>query len=82
MENIDNKSKMAEWKKTGVQYYTNSRTHQQMPMIYQLYADFLQNEKRLNIEHAIASLDIPVLICHGTQDTAVPVDQAHKLARW
>ena len=51
-------------------------------MFYQLYADFLQNENRLNIEHAIASLDIPVLICHGTQDTAVSVDQAHQLASW
>lgn len=74
--------KITEWKKAGVQYYTNSRTDQQMPMLYQLYEDFMQNEERLNIQHAIGRLAIPVLICHGTQDTAVPIEKAYQLAGW
>ncbi len=74
--------KMEEWKNAGVQYYTNGRTKQQMPMYYQLYEDFIQNAEKLNIEKAIKSLHIPILICHGTLDTAVPVEKAYELQRW
>ena len=74
--------KMKEWKETGVQYYTNSRTKQQMPMYYQLYEDYIQNLGKLDIQKAIKSLHIPILICHGTLDTAVPVEKAYELQRW
>lgn len=74
--------KMELWKQNGVAYYSNSRTNQQMPMYYQLYDDFLQNQERLNICKAMSRLAIPVLICHGTQDTAVPVEKALQLAAW
>jgi uncharacterized protein len=70
------------WKETGVQYYANSRTKQQMPLYYQLYEDYLLNEDRLNIRKAISSLQLPVLICHGTNDVAVPVEKAFLLKQW
>jgi len=73
--------KMQEWKATGVQYYTNGRTGQQMPLYYQLYEDYIQNEDQFNIERAIKNLDIPILICHGTLDTAVPVACAQALKK-
>jgi dienelactone hydrolase len=74
-----NKEKMLQWKETGVQYYLNSRTRQQMPLYYQLYEDYQNNSDQLNIKKAISSLQIPVLICHGTKDEAVPVDKAYEL---
>ena len=74
--------KMEEWKNTGVQYYTNSRTQQQMPMYYQLYEDYLQNIERLDIQNAVKKINVPVLICHGTLDTAVPVYNAFELKKW
>jgi uncharacterized protein len=74
--------KMQEWKEQGVQYYTNSRTKQQMPMYYQLYEDYIQNEERLDIRSAIRSLGIPILICHGTLDNSVPVENAFELKKW
>ncbi len=74
--------KMEEWKNTGVQYYSNSRTKQQMPLYFQLYEDFLQNEDKLNIQKAIGSLKIPILICHGTKDMAVPYEKANELKDW
>ena len=74
--------KMQQWKETGVQYYTNSRTNQQMPMYYQLYEDYIQNQERFDIKTAIKSLDIPILICHGQSDSAVPVEKAFELQRW
>ncbi len=74
--------KMQEWKTTGVQYYLNGRTKQEMPLYYQLHEDYLQNEAALNIESAIASLQIPVFICHGTVDTSVPIKRAYDLLKW
>ena len=74
--------KMKEWLQEGVQYYTNSRTNQQMPLYYQLLLDYKNNEERLNIEKAIKKLTIPVLICHGILDIAVPVEKAYQLKEW
>jgi uncharacterized protein len=76
------KEKMQEWKHSGVQYYSNSRTNQQMPLFYQLYYDYMQNKDALNIKKAISSLRIPVLICHGTNDTSVHVEKAYDLLQW
>lgn len=73
---------MEEWEETGVAYYTNGRTKQEMPLYYQLYKNYLQNQLRLNIERAIKSLQIPILICHGSADPAVPVSKAHLLHEW
>ncbi len=71
--------KMKEWKETGVAYYHNSRTGQEMPMHYQLYEDFVQHEDRLDIQKALAGLSIPVLICHGSNDTSVGIRSAEQL---
>lgn len=70
---------MKEWKETGVQYYLNSRTRQQMPLYYQLFEDYQHNADLLNIKKAISSLHIPILLCHGTKDEAVPVAKAYEL---
>jgi uncharacterized protein len=72
-------ARIEEWKQTGVQYYINGRTKQAMPIYYQLYLDYQQNQERLDIKKAIESLGIPVLICHGTQDGAVLIESAFQL---
>ena len=74
--------KLQEWKRTGVEYYVNGRTKQNMPLYYQLHQDYLNNASVLNIETAMRSLTIPILICHGTLDTAVPIEKAHDLHNW
>jgi alpha-beta hydrolase superfamily lysophospholipase len=74
--------KMEDWEETGVAYYENGRTKQQMPLYYQLYKNYLQNQLTLNIERAIKSLEIPILICHGSADPAVPVEKARQLHEW
>ena len=73
---------LQEWKKNGVAYYLNGRTKLNMPLYYQLYQDYLDNTAALNIETAMRSLAIPVLICHGRLDTAVPIDKAYELHSW
>lgn len=76
------KEQLLEWKKTGVAFYLNSRTKQNIPLYYQLHQDFVDNSTALNIETAIRSLAIPILICHGSLDTAVPIEKAHDLLKW
>lgn len=75
-------SKLQEWKEKGVQYYSNKRTNQEMPLYYQLYLDFQNNQDRLNIQKAITSLRIPILLIHGTNDEAVPFEKATELHQW
>jgi predicted dienelactone hydrolase len=77
-----NAEKIQEWKANGVAYTTNSRTKQQMPLDYQLYQDYQENEMRLNIQKAIHILSIPILLCHGSADEAVPLQKAEDLKRW
>lgn len=67
------------WKRDGVVWYTNSRTKQQMPLYYQLYEDYQQHSQRLDIINAVKHMHKPLLICHGTQDEAVPVQSAYRL---
>ena len=74
--------KLEKWKGIGVQYYTNSRTKQEMPMYYQLYEDYQTNADKLDIQKAISSLKIPVLLCHGALDAAVPIEKAYQLKSW
>lgn len=75
-------AKIKEWKATGVQYYTNTRTNQQMPLYYQLYEDYQNNKERLSIKKAIENIVVPVLICHGSNDLSVPEECAHQLTEW
>lgn len=71
--------RMAEWKENDVTYIENSRTKQNMPLNYQLYEDYQQNSERQDITAAISRLQIPVLICHGSDDPSVPVSAAYAL---
>ena len=70
------------WKKNGVAYVTNSRTHQEMPHYYQFYTTFKENEARLNIQSAGKKLNIPLLVIHGDKDETVKLDEALNLHSW
>ncbi|MBK9794587.1 MAG: alpha/beta hydrolase [Sphingobacteriales bacterium] len=70
------------WKADGLIYTLNARTQQKMPLYYQVYEDFIKNKDRLDIPKAAASIDIPWLIVHGTNDTSVPYDFAEKIHDW
>lgn len=71
--------RLQKWKETGVDYYTNSRTGQQMPLRYQLMEDYRLNSERLDVLKAVQRLQVPLLICHGTADEAVGVQHAHRI---
>ncbi len=67
---------LVQWKHNGVAYYRNGRTKQDMPLYYQLHEDFLQHESAFDVTQAISQLSIPVLLCHGSNDTSVTIAQA------
>jgi len=70
------------WKKSGVYYVKNGRTHQEMPHFYQFYEDFDKNENRLTIARAVKKLQIPHLIIHGDNDTSVSINEAISQHKW
>ncbi|MFC2109015.1 alpha/beta hydrolase family protein [Bacteroidota bacterium] len=70
------------WKNEGVAYIENARTKQQMPHYFQFYTNFVENEERLTIHKAAASLRVPHLIIHGTNDTSVDLKEAKALHSW
>ncbi|MEO6820884.1 MAG: alpha/beta fold hydrolase [Ginsengibacter sp.] len=72
--------KMAQWQEKGVEYIKNSRTNQDMPLYYQLVEDFQTHKERLNVESAVKKIQVPILLCHGTKDEAVPIETASRLA--
>ena len=70
------------WKINGVRYVENKRTKQMMPHLYQFYLDFLNNKKKLDIKSALNSYKGNVLVCHGTLDQAVNVENAENISNW
>ncbi len=70
------------WEKRGVVFVHNGRTQQNMPLYYQFYEDLEANFDRFDIENLAKKLDKPFLICHGTGDTVVSVQQAQKFKTW
>lgn len=77
-----NNQQIADWQKNGVMYVENTRTHEQMPLYWQLYETFYQNAQKLDIENAVKNMSIPLLIVHGTNDAAVPYKAALDLQKW
>lgn len=72
---------LQEWQDTGVSFYHNGRTNQELPLYYQLYEDMEKNAEALDILAAAKKLKIPILICHGTEDKSVPLSAAEELVK-
>jgi len=70
------------WKKEGVMYVTNGRTQQEMPHFYQFYQNFIENEERLSIKKAVESIQVPLLIVAGSDDTVVSQKEGEALDSW
>jgi pimeloyl-ACP methyl ester carboxylesterase len=70
------------WKNEGVRFVKNGRTHQEMPMKYGLYEDYLAHESHLDIQAACEKMTCPTLVVHGDQDTSVPLSEGEALSGW
>ncbi len=73
---------LKEWAIAGVYYKKNNRTNQELPQGFEFLQEILNSDKDWNIENAIQSLNIPILIVHGANDEAIPVQHAEQLFSW
>ncbi len=70
------------WKDTGVTHVENSRTKQMLPLNFQFYKNFVQNQERLSIPRAVKNMQIPMLIVHGSADPSVSQKEAMAIHSW
>jgi dienelactone hydrolase len=73
-------AEMEIWRKLGRIEVENARTHQMLPMDYEIVVDAVAHAPRFDISAAAAALDRPWLLAHGTDDETVPVAEARELA--
>lgn len=71
-----------EWASSGVYYKKNNRTKQELPQGFELLQEIVSSDKNWNVQRAIRSLYIPILIIHGTNDEAVPVEHGYSIFSW
>lgn len=77
---FSDKKMLEQWKADGVRYETNSRTGQEIPLKYIQYEDFIVHQKDLNIEQACEKIEKPCLHFHGTDDSAVSIQESIEIA--
>ncbi len=71
------------WRKKGYFSVMNMRTKQEMRLNVSLLDDLEANKNNsLNIEKKVGELNKPLLICHGTEDLAVKLDEAKSIYDW
>jgi pimeloyl-ACP methyl ester carboxylesterase len=71
-----------EWATTGVYYKKNNRTKQELPQGFEFLQEVMSSETEWNVEREITSLQIPMLIIHGENDEAIPVEHGQALFAW
>ncbi len=71
-----------EWKTKKVFFKQNNRTKQQLPQGEEFLQEVLQSDGAWNVEAALKSTAIPILIIHGENDEAVPANHGESLYSW
>ena len=70
---------ISNWKAKGVEYIYNGRTEQNMPLNFQLYTSYYAHQKELDIPKQCLEIHQDLLIVHGTQDSAVGLNEAEEI---
>ncbi|MCS6916462.1 MAG: alpha/beta fold hydrolase [Chitinophagales bacterium] len=76
------KEQIDRWKADGVRYEFNQRTGQQMPVYYQYWETLQQHRSELDVAAAVAAINKPVLVLHGSEDQSVPVAHAEAIGSY
>jgi dipeptidyl aminopeptidase/acylaminoacyl peptidase len=63
----------------GMMYIVNTRTGQQLPLYRDVLDDLRENRERLDMETAAERLGDRLLVIHGSEDEAVPTEEASRL---
>ncbi len=70
---------IAEWREKGFFERENGRTHQKLPIAFELYEEYKEHKAFLDLEARAREVAIPWLIVHGDDDEAVFVKDAYTL---
>lgn len=73
---------LEEWRASGRLEVINHRTRQRMHHDWNFHLDYMAHARRLDIESAVRRFSGRMLVAHGTDDQAVDIDHAHRLASW
>lgn len=71
-----------EWALAGVFYKKNNRTKQDLPQGFEFLQEIVKCDTHWNVQQAIGTLTVPILIIHGDDDEAVPPEHAKALFSW
>ncbi len=71
-----------DWKQNEVYYQKNNRTKQMLPQGEEFLSEVLQSKSKWDLEGEIKKLKQPVLIVHGENDEAIPVEHGRSLFEW
>lgn len=73
---------MEEWQKKGYNYRENKLTGRPLPLSYNLYLNYLENEKRFNLKQAVSKIRIPFMVVHGIEDKEIAFEEAIEMKKW
>ncbi len=71
-----------EWVQNKVSYKKNNRTKQMLPQGEEFLNEVLQSDSKWNVENEIKKLGMPILIIHGQNDEAVPIEHGLDKYEW
>lgn len=71
-----------QWEKDGAYKVVNSRTNQELELGYQFYETVVSNQDRYNLQKHVQKSDFPILVIHGTADSAVSFLTALEMQSW
>jgi len=74
--------KLEAWRNTDRLEVLNGRTQQVLSHSFSFFEDYTLNSETLNIESAVRSLEVPLLVVHGDSDKAVSDVEGRELANW
>ena len=73
---------LTEWAMAGVYYKKNNRTKQELPQGFEFLQEIINCEEDWNVKKAIQTLTVPILIIHGANDEAIPVEHGESIFSW
>lgn len=73
-------NELIQWQKSGVRYIENGRTLQELPQLFEIYTDYIENKTKLDVIKAAKSLADKLHVFHGSKDLSVPKTEAFELA--
>ncbi|MEO6221294.1 MAG: dienelactone hydrolase family protein [Ginsengibacter sp.] len=73
---------LKEWEQNKVYYKKNNRTMQMLPQGEEFLNEVLESDSKWNVENEIKKLKQPILILHGENDEAIPVEHSQSKYEW